>query len=175
MGELYLNKTLPYLPSPIQSKKVASWVIPKQAAGSFPGANTSHSQKWTRVHIISLHLTSGHIQFQGSHIWTLLVIGKKFSSGLSERPNLNGPLLSPKQRSISQIIVNIILIITATISAPIPANIQTASPVNIVATATNSSSHLLGTCYVVSNPHRKLAYQGVWTLSWVLWEATEWF
>lgn len=59
-------------------------------------ANTLHSQYWTRVHIISLPLASSHIQFQGSHLSTLLAMGKKFGSGLPKRPNLNRPSLSPQ-------------------------------------------------------------------------------
>lgn len=76
-------------------------------------------------------------------------MGKKFSSGLPKRLNLNRPLLPPKQRSTSQIIVTITLIITATIPAhhlsPYPSPPIIAQP-----GLANSSSHLLGTCYVVS-------------------------
>ena len=91
------------------------------------------------------------------------VVGKKFLSELPERTNLNGPLLSPKQRFTSQIIVTITLI-TATIPAQdlsaYPSQHSSCAPTtsiaSVLAAAASHSSYLLSTCYIVSNPHWKL-------------------
>lgn len=136
-----------------------------------PGANTLHSQNGARSHTVPLHLTSGHTKLQDSHISVLLVVGQRFTWVWPGSPHLNGPLRTLNWRFASQITVTIPWMITSTFPpskvevimkvphlTPTPAFVLTTSPANILAAPAYSSSHLLCTCYVVSDVHRRPAH-----------------